>query len=102
MSAYTLSMHHDALTRAYERDLDAAQAFEDAAERAGCALNDKLAAIQSKPQHVQDRELVELISDIYTGSKYGRASLHSLLETLAQDSDREPSEMLIRWHGDRP
>lgn len=84
---------------AHERMLDDAQAFEDRAEAAGCALSARLAAVQAKPQHVQDRELVELIRDIYTGSKYGRACLHSLLEKVAQDIDREPSEMLIRWHG---
>jgi hypothetical protein len=87
---------------AHERMLDEQVAFEDRAEAAGCALSARLAAVQAKPQHVQDRELVELIRDIYTGSKYGRACLHSLLEKVAQDPDREPSEMLIRWHGGRP
>lgn len=85
--------------RQYERGMDEQQAFEDAAEAAGCALSAKLEALQAKPQHVQDRELVELIRDIYTGNAYGRSHLFALLETLAQDTDRRPSELVIRWHG---
>lgn len=86
--------------RRYERDADEQQAFEDAAEAAGCALSAQLAALQSKPQHIQDRELVDLIRDIYTGNAYGRSHLFALLENVAQDTDYAPSEMLIRWHGE--
>jgi hypothetical protein len=90
------------LSRVNEREADEALAFEDAAERAGCALTDRLTEIQSKPQHVQDRELVELVRDIYTGNAYGRSRLIWLLETLACTPDRQPSELVIRWHGGRP
>jgi ubiquinone biosynthesis protein UbiJ len=86
----------------HEREMDEARDFEDAAEAAGCALSAKLEALLSKPQHAQDRELVELVRDIYTGNAYGRSRLFALLEQVAQDVDPRPSEMLIRWHGGRP
>lgn len=85
------------LTRVNQREAAEQVAFEDAAEKAGCALSDKLEALKAKPQHVQDRELVALVRDIYTGNAYGRSRLVWLLEQVAQDVAREPSEMLIRW-----
>jgi hypothetical protein len=96
--AYIPSGNH-ALDRAHERELDEQVAFEDRAERAGCALTAKLEALEKLPQHQRDAAYLELIRDIYTGSRYGRDCLHSLLEKLAQDVDREPSELVIRWHG---
>lgn len=100
--AYTLSQHHNWLDGLYDRELDEQAKFEDAAEAAGAALSARLDALESLPQHQRDREYVKLVDEVFTGSKYGRACLHSLLEKVAQDIGREPSEMLIRWHGGRP
>lgn len=94
-----LSMSQSLMERVHERELDEQVAFEDRAERAGCALTAKLEALEAQPQHIRDREYVELIRDIFTGSKWGRNRLHWLLEQVAQDPDREPSELVIRWFG---
>lgn len=96
---HTLSMHHAEQDSAYERELDEAQAFELTAEKAGCALMNELERLDRAPQHVRDAAYLELIAAIFPGSKWGRNELHSLLEKVAQDVEREPSEAVIKWFG---
>lgn len=84
-----------------DHDPDPRQIFEARAEKAGNALSDLLAKLDTAPQHIRDREYIELIRDIFTGSKWGRNRLHALLEEIAQDGDHEPSELLVKWHGAR-
>jgi hypothetical protein len=97
--AYSLAQHHNWLDSLRDRELAEQAAFEDRAEAAGMALSARLDKLEAMPQHQRDAGYLELIREIYTGSRYGRSCLHSLLETIAQDTGREPSELLIRWHG---
>lgn len=84
-----------------DHDPDPSQIFADRAEKAGTALSDLLAKLDTAPQHVRDEEYLVLIRDICTGNRWGRNRLHALLEEIAQDGDHAPSEQLIRWHRSR-
>jgi hypothetical protein len=87
------------LGRVNRREEDEQAAFEERAEKAGCALMNELERLDTAPQHVRDAAYLELIAAIFPGSKWGRNELHSLLEKVAQDVEREPSEAVIRWFG---
>lgn len=95
---YTLAQHYNALDRAHEALILESRDYEDRADAAGCALTDKLNALEKLPQHIRDRELGILVNHLFAGSKEGRELLTDWLHKIAQDVDPKPTAVVMRWH----
>lgn len=96
---FTLTDHYAELDAAYDRSLDMAQAFEDAAERAGVKLYDRLRRIRGLSETDRQEAITELVAEL-VAEKGGYEWLDSAIEILAQDVDEAPTHLVMRWAGE--
>ena len=98
--SYTLSDHFYDLTRQHEADMDANARFEEAADRAGCKLYDELSRIRKLTTESGRREaMTELVADLLA-EEGGFDAFDRFIEGLAQDTDPEPTALVMRWAGE--
>lgn len=76
-----------------------AQAFEDAAERAGVKLYDELCRIRGLSETDRREAITELVAEL-VAEEGGFAAFDRFIEHLAQDTDPEPTALVMRWAGE--
>lgn len=96
---FTLSDHYAELDAAYDRALAMSQRYEDAAERAGVKLYDRLRRIRSLPETARQKAITELVAEL-VAEEGGFEWLDSAIEILAQDVDEAPTHLVMRWAGE--
>lgn len=99
MSAYTLTDHYAELDAAYERRMDMDQRFEEAAERAGVALYDRLVEARKLGRRGHAEALLDIVREL-VACEGGPAWLDKMLEHLSQDVDEAPTHLVMRWAGE--
>ena len=75
------------------------QAYEDAAERAGVKLYDRLRRIRGLPETARQEAITELVAEL-VAEEGGFEWLDSAIEILAQDVDEAPTHLVMRWAGE--
>jgi hypothetical protein len=96
---FTLSDHYADLDAAYDRILAMSQRYEDAAERAGVKLYDRLRHIRGLPETDRQKAITELVAEL-VAEKGGYEWLDSAIEMLSQDVDEAPTHLVMRWAGE--
>lgn len=96
---HTLSHHYEGATMRHEREQDAAQRHEEAAERAGVKLFDELCRIRRLNPDDRIEQMTGLILDLWNYDM-DNSVFDAFIENLAQDTDEAPTALVMRWAGE--
>lgn len=88
-----------AMFGAYERQQDANQRFEDAAERAAVKLSDELLRIRRLSEPSRTEAMVDLVMGLLNYDM-DCSVFDGLIERLSEDTGDKPTALVMRWAGE--